>query len=312
MFLPIGQREAISEIEVLRQHGRSFNFARYFLNRKYGNRAARLYAYCRQIDDTADEAQEISQAREALLNLQHELLGKRSARPLTANFLSLTDDTGLDLGAAASLIDGVASDLDQVAIKTEGDLIRYAYQVAGTVGIMMCHILDVDDAKAEPFAIDLGIAMQLTNIARDVLEDARSGRRYIPGTWVEHVTADQIASLDNLAIKHVGIAVARLLKLAEDYYKSAHMGFVYLPLRARLAIHIATRIYQHIGSKICKQNYNIWDDRVIVTTSEKMIVALQAICEFVVDNFAMAEDPEHDLHLHSALMGLMRSEEPPN
>ena len=123
----------------------------------------------------------------------------------------------------------------------------------------MCDVLDCDDEQALGHAIDLGIAMQLTNIARDVLEDAEMGRRYLPASWVGDLAPEQIVVLaktpnDDAAVT-VTNAVSRLLTLADAYYKSGIAGLSYLPLRAHISIAVAALVYRQIGVQLAQQNY---------------------------------------------------------
>ena len=162
---------------VLRRHGRSFHFAGRLLGPVDGARAARLYGFCRHVDDLADTAKTREAGAAALARTALAVRERRPLGPETADFLDLMDETGMDARAPLALIEGVSSDLDEVRIADEAALIDYAYSVAGVVGLMMCDVLEVDDPSAYPFAIDLGVAMQLTNIARDVGADAALGRR---------------------------------------------------------------------------------------------------------------------------------------
>ncbi|MEM6900492.1 MAG: squalene/phytoene synthase family protein, partial [Pseudomonadota bacterium] len=225
-----------SAAEILRKNGRSFNFARAFLTEIQGQRAARLYAFCRYIDDVADDASDARKAKAVLDQVKSELAGMHPPSPRIADFLDLVRETNIDLGAAIALIDGVASDLETVAFQTVSDLLRYAYKVAGTVGLMMCSVLEVDDPLAAPFAIDLGIAMQLTNIARDIQEDAENGRRYVPAAWLDGASAADIADPDASLKSNLQAAAERLIQLAEIYYESAYDGFGFLPSESPISI----------------------------------------------------------------------------
>ena len=160
----------------MRENGRSFHFARIFLTQAQGERAARLYAFCRYVDDLADETRNHAKALRELDDARRQLAQRTATHPRLDDFIQLAEETDIDISIAISLIDGVASDLSEVAFQSEEQLLRYAYQVAGTVGLMMCGVLGVKKKAAYPFAIDLGIAMQLTNIARDIQEDAINGR----------------------------------------------------------------------------------------------------------------------------------------
>jgi len=290
--------------DVLRRHGRTFSFARTFLTAEQGHKAARLYAFCRYIDDLADEAEDMAEAGHQLAHVQAQLRGEAPAGPDVADFLALAAETGMDLSIAGFLIEGVRSDLGPVAFETEADLLRYAYKVAGTVGLMMCRVLNVSDRAAYPFAIDLGVAMQLTNIARDIREDALNGRRYVPGGWVRGASADDIVRADGALRPLLAEAAHSLLDMAEHYYDSAYDGLAYLPARSRFAILIAARVYRQIGVKIKRQSYAVWQGRAMIGLPEKLSVAASAGVSYLRDRRFHQTCHQHNAGLHRALQGL--------
>ena len=175
--LAIPAPAAIPAREVLKTHGRSFHFASHILGRRHADRAARLYAFCRHLDDLADDATDLDAANAALDATRFALKTGYASDPVVMDFIILASEARMPLEPTLHLIDGLQQDLQEVALTSQAELIRYAYRVAGTVGLMMCAVLDTHEAEAMPHAIDLGIAMQLTNIARDVGEDARMCRR---------------------------------------------------------------------------------------------------------------------------------------
>lgn len=285
---------------VLARHGRSFHFASRFLSRKHATRAARLYAFCRDVDDLADLGDPETATRR-LTRIERDLAYDGRADPLVADFLDLAEETGLQVSAARELVAGVRSDIGRVEIADVDELLRYSYRVAGTVGLMMCAVLDAHDPRAQPFAIDLGIAMQLTNMARDVMEDARSGRRYLPGVWVDHAPPEEIATGAKRLRAPVCAAVRRLLLLADAYYESGEAGLIHLPRRARLSIRIAARIYRAIGEELERRSFAPWPDRAVVPRARKLLIASGALLEFGRGSRAPAE---HGASLHVALTGL--------
>ncbi len=234
------------DLAVLARHGRSFRLAGRLLGPVTLDRAARLYAACRAIDDLADESPDPVLAGEVLRSLRADLLAGRGATPLGRRLLSLE----VDPDAAAALVDAMLADLEPVHVADEAALLRYAYGAAGTVGLMMCDVLGVIDPAARPHAVDLGIAMQLTNIARDVREDALRGRLYLPGSWLPPGTTAATV-LDNQAAAFV--AVQRLLGLAERHYRSGALGYAALPGRSAVAIPAAARLYREIGIRILRR-----------------------------------------------------------
>jgi phytoene/squalene synthetase len=166
----------------LATHARTFHFASRFLPRRNRDAAAVVYAVCRAIDDAVDEAPGPDAALAALDGLRAELAGRACARPLIGAFLRVASERRLPLEAVTELIAGVAGDVGPVTMPDDRSLLRYCYRVAGTVGLLMCGVLDVDAEAAAPHAIDLGIGMQLTNICRDVLEDGLRDRVYLPAS----------------------------------------------------------------------------------------------------------------------------------
>jgi len=180
-----------SALAVLKSKGRSFYFASHLLGPQQRDRAARLYAFCRRVDDLADEASDPQQAYVTLERLKASLNSSQTDDANVNDMQTLMHDVAIPPEPMQALIEGVQSDLRHRQVRDEAELLSYAYQVAGTVGVMMCRVLDVSTPRAWPFAIDLGIAMQLTNIARDVGEDARMGRVYLPQNWVAGLTAKE-------------------------------------------------------------------------------------------------------------------------
>ncbi|MEQ8432827.1 MAG: phytoene/squalene synthase family protein [Oceanicaulis sp.] len=273
---------------VLARHGRSFHFARRLLGRAHGARATRLYAACRAVDDIADETRDAAMALHRLKALKTALARRDDTDAVAAVFLELHRACGLDLAAAQVLVNGAIEDLGLVALEDEQDLLGYAYKVAGCVGLMMCPVLGVANPAARPYAADLGVAMQLTNIARDVFEDAHMGRRYLPASWVdarpEDITAIVVepgtAPETGLRSELRG-AVRRLLALADRYYQSGQAGLAYLPPRPRLSILVAARIYRAIGARIAAMDHEPWRARAIVSGPRKSVIAAKAGAEFM-------------------------------
>lgn len=292
--------------QVLKQHGRSFHFASHILGPRHADRGARLYAFCRHLDDLADEATDIEAANTALATTRFALNTGYASDPVVTDFIALASETDMPLQPALHLIDGLQQDLKNVALTSKAELIRYAYRVAGTVGLMMCCVLDTHKADALPHAIDLGIAMQLTNIARDIGEDARMGRRYIPGPWIDNASAQDIQEPSPALQTHLKAATKRLLELADRYYASGEAGLHFLPARARLAILVASRVYGAIGQDIAKHDYRSWDRRARVTGPKKGRLALGSMGAFLATDRLKRLAVRHDPHLHDSLKSLMK------
>lgn len=265
---------------VLQRNGRTFYLASHLLGRVHASRAATLYAFCRYVDNLADDAADCDAARRALVAVSEALTEGRSNNPWIAAMLVLQAQTRMPMSPPLALIAGVTSDLEPVRIADEARLIQYASSVAGTVGLMMCAVLDVHDERASPFALDLGIALQLTNIARDVGEDARMDRRYLPTSWVGDLAPSDILTPDAATQATLRDATRRLLELADRYYASGEAGLGFLPVRARLAILTAARMYRAIGARIAAADYRSWDQRAVLGSTAKAMHAAVAMASF--------------------------------
>lgn len=257
-----------SPTALLKKHGKSFNFARLFLGSETGLAAARLYGFCRIIDDIADENDDKVEARKQLDEIKCAIEDNAKDHPLVGDFLCLCEENNIDRKNGIILIEGVSEDLSLQAFDSQQDIIQYAFKVAGVVGLMMAPILGAQK-QGYRFAIDLGIGMQLTNIARDVMEDAQMNRRYVPGAWINSMSAQQIVIDEDNERKLVQAAISRLLALAQEYYQSGLAGLYYLPVRNRKSIAVAAYVYREIGHVLLKKNCAYWQGRVVVSTPRK-------------------------------------------
>lgn len=286
---------AAGAVAVLARHGRSFRLAGRLLPRAALRDAAELYAFCRAVDDLADEAQDPAAARASLLALRRALLAGDAGHGLAAPFLALHARTGASLHAAVALTDAVLTDLGPVRVSDEAGLLRYAHGVAGTVGLMMCAVLGADAPAAEPHAIDLGIAMQLTNIARDVAEDAARDRLYLPAAWLPPgLGPEGLAGNPEAAFS----AVRRVLARADRHYRSAESGHRHLPARVRPAVRAAGRLYEEIGLRVLRRGpARLLAGRCTVPAPRKLLLAAGSW-------FGGSPAGPHDPALHDALRGL--------
>ena len=289
--------------KILAHNGKSFKFASAFLSHNHAKKCARLYAFCRRLDDIADDCETgPDHARQTLKNIDRQLLNQAEPDVWVKDFLNLAHDNSIDISVARDLLAGVLSDLDQVRLVTEAELIRYCYAVAGTVGLMMCDVFGVKNPVARPFAIDLGIAMQMTNIARDIQEDAGNDRRYLPGQWMSNTSPNEICNPSAKTKAQLQNAVERLLDLADTYYESALHGFVYLPSRSRLSILVASTVYREIGVKLRKQGCKTWEGRVTVGKGRKLALACKALWDFKTNPMLSRPTYQHNASLHSDLI----------
>ena len=291
----------------LSRNGRSFAWAARFLGPQVGSDAAMLYSFCRILDDLADG--DIAHGQERLAAVRKGLQNNTpQTDPSLTDFWPVMQRCAIPTGPLLHLLDGLLMDQNPVRIETEIGLIRYAYHVAGAVGLLMCPVLGCASADAEPFAIDMGIAMQLTNIARDIREDAEMGRRYLPSDWVGALEPDDIlrASLHPASqdYKAVIAGAEKLLVLADRYYESGRRGLSYLPVRAHLSIGVAGMVYRAIGLKLRKNALNWTGPRTVTSTSEKFLASLTSLPSLI--SRGTAGKVHHDRTLHTALFGYVR------
>ena len=262
---------------LLARRGHSFHWARRLLSARHAGRATRLYGFCRRIDDVVDEATDAAAAHAALAAIRKALQTGECDDAETADMLQLMRACGIGPAAPLELIRGVEGDLGEVRIADMEELLRYCYRVAGTVGLMMTAALDVTAPAALPHAIDLGIAMQLTNICRDVREDASIGRRYLPATLVGPL--DPVALVDPTAPVRANVthALRVLLDTADHHYASGEQGLRYLPAGARTGILVAARVYRGIGTVLRERGFDCWSSRATVSTTGKAAITLRAL-----------------------------------
>ena len=305
MKLVIDKPEALAAADAaLAAKGRSFHWARRLLGKNHAARATRLYGFCRHLDDLADESTSAANAREKLDAARISIITGISADPVIRDGIRLMKECHISPEIALELIAGVSSDLDTVRIADEAELCRYCYRVAGTVGIMMCGVLDVRSPVAHAYAVDLGIAMQLTNISRDVAEDAAAGRIYLPASMIGELTPAELIFPSEMLRPRLRECVAALLSMADRYYVSGESGLTYLPLRARCGILVAARVYQAIGTRLRSADCAFWNGRVVVTDSEKAALTAHALIGAPLRSAFWKFPSQHDSSLHGALRGL--------
>ena len=277
------QHDVIQEAkEVLSHHAKSFRLAALFLPKSNANDAAIVYQFCRELDDAVDEAPSLDVAKKEVSRLRAELRRDIPPSPSVRSYLAVAKRLQIPDFVAQDLLEGVASDLHDVAIQNKKELGQYCYRVAGTVGLMMCAVLGVQQKSAWPFAIDLGLGMQMTNIARDVLEDAQRERVYLPASFLQQVDANSM-DVQNQTITQTSLqqTVDQLLAHAENCYARARTGMRFIPIRARLAIFIAMRVYRAIGLTLQRtHDSNPFHGRTVVSPLGKAIAVLHGILDF--------------------------------
>ena len=221
-------------------HAKSFSWAGFFLAKKTFENGSNLYDFCRTLDDIADENTSLDSKKQKFNKIKKDFIERNFENILIKNIDNIIKKFNISEKIVLDLFDGIESDIkESIEFKTKRELLVYSYRVAGTVGLMMAKILKVDSKIALRSAVDLGIAMQLTNIARDVVEDSSRNRKYID---------------------HDFIKIKETLGVAELFYKSSFKPIKEIPLVNRFAILVARRVYREIGNNILRkknlENYN--------------------------------------------------------
>ena len=260
----------------IKSEGKSFYWASFFLPKKNRIAASRLYSICRYLDDVADNSKLDTSSQ--IKNIFNQIKENESSE---INIFFKKNN--INLGILKDLIDGLISDQQNVRVTDEKELIDYSYKVAGTVGLMMLPIIDTKDAEARKHAIDLGIAMQLTNIARDVYEDAKMNRLYLPKEWLGQVSISDLIDnkLDDQKKRLIELSIKNLIELSDKFYANGFSGMKFIPLRTRLAIFFAAKIYKGIGEKIKSGGYVYKLERIYLNKLEKLWITIISIPEFL-------------------------------
>jgi phytoene synthase len=284
-------------------HAKTFSLAARFLPQQRYDAVARLYAFCRELDDLAD-AEPAGINHETLLSIRQDICAGTSLNTDVSDMLELQHQFEIPTTLLLDFIDALIDDQYPRQLKDIDELVRFAYGVASTVGLMMCHIFGVNDKRALPFAVDLGVAMQMSNIARDILEDAQRGRIYIPADLLPSpVTCQGLLAGDEDHRHSAYKGALRLLNIADEYYTSATMGYGYLPRSVRHAIKVAARLYQAIGEKIVANPDSYWQQRTVVAREHKCRLIADLFLQRLRDGSStlLIGKVEHPDYLHQAL-----------
>ena len=263
-------------------YAKSFNWAGFFLPKQTYLKCSALYDFCRIADNIADGDEDIEIKKEKFLNFKNNFINQKFDDPIIKNMWRLIKEFNIPLKVVHDLLDGINSDIQKnIKLNKKKDLLLYSYRVAGTVGLMMAKILRVNKKSSLKSAIDLGIAMQLTNISRDVIEDLNFGRSYI------NLNFEEIKST---------------IKLSESYYENSFYSIKQIPFTFRFAILVARRVYRKIGYKILKkqnlENYKK-SGKIYVSNIEKIIETLLSIFDLIKLSLISKNDDniEHDHNL---------------
>ena len=249
---------------LLKKHAKSFYWASFFLSKRTFNKCSSLYNFCRTLDDIADQDLDLRIKKKIFEEFKRDFESKNIENPIINKIYKLIKDFEISPKIIFDLFDGVESDLkEKVELKSNEDLIIYCYRVAGTVGLIMAKILNVKSKSSLKSAIDLGIAMQLTNIARDVVEDNKRNRNYISSNFE---------------------TIKGTLKLADKFYDNSFKSISEIPASSRFAILVARRLYRGIGYKILnKRNMDSYKSsgKIYVSNLGKIIQTVLSIFDFI-------------------------------
>ena len=235
-------------------YAKSFNWAGFFLPKNILIKCSVLYDFCRTLDNIADQNNSLEKKKEDFIKFKEEFSSKSKNNIIISNMIDLIRSENINSSIVYDLFDGIESDIKaNVKIKSYKELLIYCYRVAGTVGLMMAKIMKVKNRDSLKSAINLGIAMQLTNISRDVVEDKNNDREYIESNF--------------LILKNT-------IHKADNFYESSFYAIKDIPLICRFSIIVARRVYREIGRKILKisdfENYKC-SGKVYLNNFEKLI-----------------------------------------
>ena len=245
-------------------YAKSFNWAGFFLPKETYKKCSALYDFCRVIDNIADEKNQIKIKQNKFEEFKNNFNKKNFDDSIIENMWKLINEFNISLKIIDDLFDGIESDIkDEVKLNSKKDLLVYSYRVAGTVGLMMAKILNVNKKNSLKSAIDLGIAMQLTNISRDVIEDLNNQRFYIQENFED---------------------IRSTIQLSEKFYENSFYSIKEIPLSFRFSILVARRVYRQIGYKILNkkniENYRK-SGKIYLTNFEKLIQTFLSILDLI-------------------------------
>ena len=269
----------MSDKNYLSVYAKSFNWAGFFLPKKTYKKCSALYDFCRVADNIADDEEKLEVKEIKFKQFKKDFVQKNFDNQIVKNMWDLIDEFKISVKIIEDLLDGINSDIkDKVILNSKKDLLIYSYRVAGTVGLMMAKILKVNKKSSLKSAIDLGIAMQLTNISRDVIEDSKNNRFYIDENFEE---------------------ISSTINLADTFYENSFYSIKEIPFSFRFSILVARRIYRKIGYKILnKKNLENYQNagKIYVSNLEKGLETFLAILDLIKLSLTSKKDDQirHD------------------
>ncbi len=284
----------IDNKEIIYKSSKSFFWASKFLSFEILQKVINIYSFCRIHDDLVDENLKFSDTDNKVKTEIEELK-------------EVIKSYGISEDIISELILGINSDINFKRYKNNKELLRYCYRVAGVVGLMMTKALKIESKEANFYAIDLGIAMQLTNISRDIIQDFNNHRIYLPeDTDITEETLSSKTYENNIKIKR---EVDKILLKSNIYYKSSLNGFRHIPIKSRLSILVALRIYEAIGLKIKRSGTKFLEENIYVNNYEKFFIILKTLFEFVIFFVIPVYRKKHNPYLHENLKGMININE---
>ena len=263
-------------------YAKSFSWAGFFLPKETFKKCSALYDFCRIIDNIADDNEKIENKEKKFSQFENDFNQKNFDSPIIKKMWDLIIEFNISLKIVQDLFIGIKSDIkNEVKLNSKKDLLIYSYRVAGTVGLMMAKILKVNKKSSLKSAIDLGIAMQLTNISRDVIEDSKNNRFYIDKSFEE---------------------ISSTINLADTFYENSYYSIKDIPISFRFSILVARRIYRKIGYKILSkknlENY-LNSGKIYVSNTEKILETFLSIFDLIKLSFSFKKDDQiqHDHYL---------------
>ena len=248
---------------LIKLHAKSFYWASFFLSKETFLKSSSLYNFCRTLDDIVDCSEDLELKKQKFLQFKNDFINKNFNNKIIQEMWDIMKSEYISKIIVLDLFDGVETDLkEKVILNNKKDLMMYSYRVAGTVGLMMSKILKVEDKNALRGAINLGIAMQFTNIARDIVEDKRRNREYIV---------------------HNFSSLKEIINDSEILYDRSFQAIKSIPLRSRFAVIVARRVYRKIGHYILKQkNIDSYNKagKIYVPISGKIIETFLSVLDF--------------------------------
>ena len=260
-------------------YAKSFSWAGFFLPKKTLKKCSTLYDFCRVADNIADDLEELVNKEKKFNQFENDFNNKKLNDPVIKNMWDLMEEFNISVKIVQDLLIGIKSDIKvKVKFNSRKDLLIYSYRVAGTVGLMMAKILKVNKKSSLRSAIDLGIAMQLTNISRDVIEDSKNNRFYIDKDFEE---------------------ISSTINLADTFYENSFYSIKEIPFSFRFSILVARRIYRKIGYKILnKKNLENYQNagKIYVSNLEKGLETFLAILDLIKLSLTSKKDDQirHD------------------